>query len=203
VRLCDGFYWPISFSTTSDQLEADVAACRSSCGSPARLFIHRIPGEGPATMVSLDGLPYTALKSAFLFRTRYDAQCRCQAQPWQEAAKDRHKLFAAAEAAGRGDTAAIAEAMRLKEKVTANRRTEREALEKADKIANRALGNLEDAASAAPRPRAAQQRHAESRRHSETMRLGALEQPDNRPKRGFVAASGPSRPWQDRAFGDN
>ncbi|MGD9806066.1 MAG: DUF2865 domain-containing protein [Hyphomicrobiaceae bacterium] len=204
VRLCDGFYWPISFSTTSDQLEADESACRSACGSPARLFVHRIPGEGPATMISLDGLPYTALKSAFLFRTRYDAQCRCQPQPWQEAAKDRHKLFAAAEAAGRGDTAAVAEAMRLKEKVTENRRAETEALEKADKVANRELENLEETASVAPPPRVArQQRRPEPRQRSETIRVGALQQTDERPRKGFIAASGPGRPWQDRAFGDN
>ncbi|MGE0768936.1 MAG: DUF2865 domain-containing protein [Hyphomicrobiaceae bacterium] len=202
VRLCDGFYWPISFSTTSDRFEDDASACQSSCGSPARLFVHPIPGGGPATMVSLDGLPYTALKSAFVFRTRYDAQCRCQPQPWQKAAKDRHKLFAAAEAAERGSKTAIAEALRLKDKVTAARKAEYAARELAEEKANEEMEKLARTASLTPPDQSPRTRRTGTRREAPVIRLGSLDE-DTPRKRGFVPSSGPSRAWQDRMFGDN
>jgi len=207
VRLCDGFYWPISFSTTSDRFEADAEACRSSCGSPARLFVHPIPGGGPATMVSLEGLPYTALKSAFAFRVRYDAQCRCRAQPWEEAAKNRHRLFAAAAAAEKGDRTAVAEALRLKDKVAAERHTQTAAQEMAERAAIVELAKLTETASLTP-PERIGRRHraeAESRRNkSPVIRVGALEEEAPQTgKRGFAPASGSGRAWKDRVFGDN
>jgi hypothetical protein len=204
VRLCDGFYWPISFSTTPDKFEDDASACWSSCGSPARLFVHSIPGGGPATMVSLEGLPYAALKTAFLFRVRYDSQCRCQAQPWEEAAKNRHKLFAAAEAAKTGDQTAIAEALRLKAKVVEDTRAQVAARETAEKSAEIELTKLSQTASLAPPERSARRRPAVSRRDTGVIRLGALEADAEPPqKRGFKAASGSGRSWTDRVFGDN
>lgn len=199
VRLCDGFYWPISFSTTPARFEADASTCRSSCGSPARLFVHRIPGGGPGTMVALDGLPYTALKSAFLFRTRYDAQCRCVPQPWEEAARNRHKLFAAAEAAERGDVAAAAEAKRLKKKVAEERRAQIAARDEADRAASRELASLAGSASLSPPMRPAAPLGSDP--DADVLRLGALEA--DPPKRGFVPASGSGRSWKDRVFGDN
>jgi hypothetical protein len=202
VRLCDGSYRPISFSTTPDRFEADAAACQSSCNSPARLFVHPIPGGGPATMVSLDGVPYTALKTAFLFRTRYDAQCRCHAQPWEEAAKDRHKLFAAAEAVKNGDQTAIAEALRLRDKVAEETRVQMAAREAAEKSAERELTKLSRTASIAPPERPQRRRRTTPSRNTEIIRLGAIE-PDPPQRRGFVAASGPGRNWKDRVFGDN
>ena len=207
VRLCDGFYWPISFSTTSDRFEADVEACRSSCGSPARLFVHPIPGGGPATMVSLEGLPYTALKSAFAFRVRYHAQCRCQAQPWEEAAKDRHRLFAAAAAADKGNQTAIAEALRLKDKVAEERRTQVAAQETAERAASVELAKLTQTTSLTPPERTERRRRAgtaEPRRKSSVIQLGALEaEAPQTSKRGFAPASGAGRAWKDRVFGDN
>ena len=197
VRLCDGYYWPISFSTTSDRFDADESACKSACGSPAKLFVHRVPGGGPGTMVSIDGLPYSALKSAFLFRSRYDAQCKCQAQPWEEAAKDRHRLFAAAAAARRGDRAAAVDAKRLAAKVEADRQQSLTALEAANAEAERELRVVTAKADLGPP-------HRPARRRTETsaLRLGALPV-EASPRRGFVAASGSSRGWKERAFGDN
>ncbi len=52
VRTCDGFYFPISFSTTSDRFPADAQTCQSMCpGAEATLFYYPNPGGGPENMV--------------------------------------------------------------------------------------------------------------------------------------------------------
>jgi hypothetical protein len=37
-------------------------------------------------MVSLDGVPYKSLGTAFLFRASYDASCKCRPHPWEKEA---------------------------------------------------------------------------------------------------------------------
>lgn len=101
VRLCDGYFFPISFSTTPERFAHDAAACQSSCTtSPARLYVYPNPGGEPEQMVDLEGKPYTALKSAFLFRTNYDAACTCKPQPWSKEALARHRAYADAAKSG-------------------------------------------------------------------------------------------------------
>ena len=97
VRLCDGYFFPISFATTPENFGRDSAACSARCNSPARLYVYPNPGGEPEQMVGLDGKPYTALKSAFLFRTNYDATCSCKPQPWSQEALARHRAFADAQ----------------------------------------------------------------------------------------------------------
>lgn len=108
VRLCDGYYWPISFSTTESHFARDSAVCEQSCGVPARLYIYRAPGGRPEEMTSLRGQPYARLRTAFQFRVRYDATCRCKAQPWEAAEVDRHRTYAVAEAADEAARKALA-----------------------------------------------------------------------------------------------
>ncbi len=38
VRMCDGFYWPISNSVPRSSFHRDANLCRASCGEEARLF---------------------------------------------------------------------------------------------------------------------------------------------------------------------
>jgi hypothetical protein len=97
VRLCDGYFFPISFATTPENFARDADACNARCGSPARLYVYPNPGGEPEQMVGLDGKPYSALKSAFLFRTNYDAACTCKPQPWSQEALARHRAFADAQ----------------------------------------------------------------------------------------------------------
>lgn len=94
VRLCDGFYWPVSFATTSDNLKRDSKACEASCSSPAALFFYPNPGGEHEEMVNLKGEPYAHLSSAFLYRTTYDTSCKCRAHPWEQEAVERHKQYA-------------------------------------------------------------------------------------------------------------
>ncbi len=116
VRLCDGYYFPISFAVTQDRLERDAKVCASRCGSQGRLFVHNNPGGSAETMVDLAGRPYQQLKTAFLYRTEYVASCACQPQPWEAASQERHRGYALAQAARKGNRDAAKELQALQAK---------------------------------------------------------------------------------------
>lgn len=77
VRLCDGSFVPMSFSTTRDRFKADAVRCERSCGAPSRLFIGR-PDVPMDDFVDIRGRRYADLPSAFLFRVTFDAGCSCR-----------------------------------------------------------------------------------------------------------------------------
>ncbi len=80
VHTCDGYYFPISFSTVPSRFAIDEQTCQSMCpGSDVGLYVYRNPGEEVNQMVSLAGEPYTALSTAFRYRQEYDAACTCGA----------------------------------------------------------------------------------------------------------------------------
>src|SRR5262249_50861319 len=62
-----------------------------------------------ADMTDLEGRPYSKLESAFLYRTAYFPNCKCQPHPWEKEATERHRIYALAAAASNGDTAAAVE----------------------------------------------------------------------------------------------
>jgi hypothetical protein len=82
VRSCDGYYFPISFSTISSRFKEDESKCRSLCAAPAELFIYRNPGEDIEQMVSLDGRPYTQTKTAFKHRQSFVKGCSCKPEEY-------------------------------------------------------------------------------------------------------------------------
>ena len=83
VRKCDGYYFPISFSTTKDNFKRDTVACQSMCpGTEVELFMHKVPEEESEDMTSIAGEPYKAMSYAFAYRREgvaANAACRCQA----------------------------------------------------------------------------------------------------------------------------
>ena len=87
VRTCDGYYYPMSFSTTRSGIARDANQCQSSCQVPTKLFYHRNPGADVQHMVDLQGKPYVQLENAFRYREEYVPNCRCKPEPWSEAAK--------------------------------------------------------------------------------------------------------------------
>jgi hypothetical protein len=121
VRLCDGYYWPMSFATSPESFAGDAVACQRSCNSPARLFVYRNPGEEPEQMVDLSGRPYARLDSAFRYRTTYDAACQCRPEPWSQEAQDRHRMYALQAERRKGNRAVDQEIATLKAKQTAAR----------------------------------------------------------------------------------
>ena len=92
----DGFYFPISYSTSRARFAGDAKQCEQRCPSRSRLFVHRNPGEDVDNMVDLDGRPYRSLPSALLHRTRYVPDCTCRGLPWEESALARHRAYAEA-----------------------------------------------------------------------------------------------------------
>lgn len=69
VRTCDGYFFPVAYSTPADELDRDAAACQAQCpGTEVELYIHRTPDEETVDMVSLSGVPYTQLPTAFSYR---------------------------------------------------------------------------------------------------------------------------------------
>ncbi|WP_196259123.1 DUF2865 domain-containing protein [Pelagibacterium limicola] len=79
VRTCDGFYWPISFSTTDDFIAQDAISCHEMCpGTEVLLFSYRNPGEEPENMISLSGVPYRSMPYAFKFREAVASDCACR-----------------------------------------------------------------------------------------------------------------------------
>lgn len=121
VRLCDGYYYPVSHSTTRDRFSEDDRKCKSSCGADARLFVYRNEGGSPEDMEDLKGDPYTKLKTAFLYRTTYDAACKCRPHPWEQQAVDQHRVYALEARVKKGDKQAVAELKTLKADIAAGR----------------------------------------------------------------------------------
>jgi hypothetical protein len=88
VRTCDGFYFPISYSTVPGKFADDEQLCRRLCpATEVTLYSHRNPGEDVSRAVSSSGRLYTDLPSAFSYRKQYNAACSCRApgQSWADA----------------------------------------------------------------------------------------------------------------------
>jgi hypothetical protein len=79
VRLCDGYYFPVSFSTLPNHFQRDADVCHDQCAAPAELYYHQNPGGAVEQMVSASTQqPYTSLKSAFRYRKEYVPGCSCK-----------------------------------------------------------------------------------------------------------------------------
>ncbi|MCB1464713.1 MAG: DUF2865 domain-containing protein [Nitratireductor sp.] len=80
VRKCDGYYFPISFSTVRERFEQDDLTCQSMCpGTDVELFIHGMPDQESEDMISYrTGEPYRQLSTAFDYRKQYNSECTCR-----------------------------------------------------------------------------------------------------------------------------
>jgi hypothetical protein len=99
VRLCDGYYWPISGSAQMDNFQRDRTSCEASCDQPAQLYYQPSNDHDAAHLISLDGKPYSALPRSFAYRRSIEPSCRCKPDPWSESEIERHRLYAASQAA--------------------------------------------------------------------------------------------------------
>ncbi len=90
VRTCDGAYFPISFATVPARFPDDEKSCKALCpAAEAALYAYRNPGEDMNSAVSTTGQPYSALPTAFKFRSEFNPSCSCKAagQSWADALK--------------------------------------------------------------------------------------------------------------------
>lgn len=87
VRLCDGYYFPMSFTASELDFAAEQARCEAACpGSQMRLYARRAgtDGDDGEAMTSVTGEPYAGLPTAFRFREpgfRRPAGCACGLPP--------------------------------------------------------------------------------------------------------------------------
>lgn len=91
VRMCDGYYFPISYSTVPSRFPDDQRACQRECpATDTALYTYRNPGEDIGQAVSLNGQPYTELPNAFHYRKEYTPSCSCRrpGQSWADALKN-------------------------------------------------------------------------------------------------------------------
>ena len=99
VRLCDGFFYPISFSTYASNLAQEAERCQSSCAAPAELYVYRNPGQEIEQAISLNGSAYMDLPVALKFRKTYVNGCSCKQAEYNPTAIEEANKRAEAEAA--------------------------------------------------------------------------------------------------------
>ncbi|MEX3009470.1 DUF2865 domain-containing protein [Hoeflea sp. TYP-13] len=83
VRICDGYYFPISYASSPAQFDRDAERCASMCpGAEVDLFFHLVPEQESEEMVSVaDQTPYRLLPTAFAYRRSGSAggpRCTCE-----------------------------------------------------------------------------------------------------------------------------
>jgi Protein of unknown function (DUF2865) len=94
VRMCDGFYFPMSNGVRRGRLYQDSRACMQRCDGEARLFYYPIDGGSVETMVDLAGRSYRALPNAFRYRKALVDGCACKPAPWSPEEAARHQGYA-------------------------------------------------------------------------------------------------------------
>jgi hypothetical protein len=90
VRTCDGYFFPISYSTVPSRFADDEKTCQRMCpAAEVVLYSHRNPGEDINQAVSISGRLYTELPNAFLYRKEFNPACSCKrpGQTWADALK--------------------------------------------------------------------------------------------------------------------
>ena len=103
VRLCDGFYFPLSNNVRRERLYHDNRKCMQRCDGEARLYYYPTDGGSVETMVDLAGRSYSALPNAFRYRKALVDGCACKPAPWSPEEAARHQSYA------NGDAVAEAE----------------------------------------------------------------------------------------------
>jgi hypothetical protein len=83
VRTCDGYFFPMSPSSSESDFARDQQNCESACpGTEMRVYFRKDAGDDPSDMTSAaDDLPYSELPSAFVYRNSASSvpQCGCKA----------------------------------------------------------------------------------------------------------------------------
>lgn len=88
VRTCDGYYFPISYSTVRSRFATDEQICKSSCQADVKLFVHPNPGGEVEQAVTATGERYTDMPNAFRYREQYVSDCKCSPDPWTAEARE-------------------------------------------------------------------------------------------------------------------
>jgi hypothetical protein len=88
VRMCDGFFFPISFATVQSRFGEDEQLCKRQCpAAEVALYTYGNPGQDIQQAVSMSGEYYSSLPNAFKYRTEFNPGCSCRGpgQSWADA----------------------------------------------------------------------------------------------------------------------
>lgn len=110
VRLCDGYYYPVSYSTYGSRLSQDAEKCQSNCAAPAELYVYRNPGQEIEQAISLQGSAYMDLPVALRYRQEYVDGCSCKQAEYNPTKIEAANKKAQAEPAEAGNQANAAAA---------------------------------------------------------------------------------------------
>jgi len=110
VRLCDGFYYPISYSTYGSRATQDAQKCQSSCAAPAELYVYRNSGQEIEQAISLSGSAYMDLPVALRYRKEFVKGCSCKKNEYNPADIEAANQKAQAPPGASGQKAAAAPA---------------------------------------------------------------------------------------------
>lgn len=87
VRTCDGFFFPVNYSTSPSNFGRDADVCQRTCpGAEAKLFSYPTGGSISEAM-STHGEAYKDMPNAFLYQKEYKKDCSCKPanMTWSEA----------------------------------------------------------------------------------------------------------------------
>jgi len=97
VRMCDGFYWPISNRAQRGKFHELARRCENSCNGEAKLFYMPSRSSDVKRMTDLSGRAYEHINTAFLYRKTLVKSCTCKPMPWSYSARAKHMQYAAEE----------------------------------------------------------------------------------------------------------
>lgn len=82
VRLSDGYFWPISYSTLPDYVGNDMGQCKAMCpNEQVEIYYYDNPGQEPEQMRNMFNQAYTDLPTAFKYRNAIDMNASCRVTP--------------------------------------------------------------------------------------------------------------------------
>ena len=87
VRSCDGAFFPVSYSASSNRLDSLAEMCRALCpNTEVTLYTYPVTGEIEQA-VSINGARYLDSPTALRFRHAFDSSCSCRrrGQTWASA----------------------------------------------------------------------------------------------------------------------
>lgn len=90
VRVCDGYYFPLSYHATRSQMYRDSKVCEASCDCETKLFYMPSSSSKVTHMTDLSGSSYGQLDTAFEYRRNLEPSCSCRPPPWSAAEQSRH-----------------------------------------------------------------------------------------------------------------
>jgi len=96
VRSCDGYFFPISQFGTNGRIATDIDLCKASCpGAVVNLYLQPNDREVDGAVSAESGLSYTALPTAYHYRTSLDSSCSCRVpgKTWAETLADAERIL--------------------------------------------------------------------------------------------------------------